>query len=251
MALSKFPYGVENKVLTKTQLNPYFNAASLEALIFDLREYGRNGYFEFEITLSPEYLDWERAHHDIMLNLDALKPPDGLLGVFQTNPYALTVPDSKIKNKTPLLRNEVNEVVRRLPNDMAEKYLRFKLMRLDRDKIRKALASQPKNTRTSAGETLKYNGLVIKGTEVSYLGQPIYLSFQQLQALRVFMKKPEILRTKDIFKEDPDVFTGEDYHNIDETLGKLVPAMHAKLKKVIGKKCIYNVPKNGWLLRID
>ncbi|HKU18007.1 MAG TPA: hypothetical protein VJP80_01925 [Candidatus Saccharimonadales bacterium] len=82
MALAKFPYGVENKVLSKAQLDRYFDVTSLEALIFDLRQYGRRGYFGYEITLSPEYLDWERARHDVVLNLDALKPPR-LFGVSQ------------------------------------------------------------------------------------------------------------------------------------------------------------------------
>ncbi len=250
MALSKFPYGVENKVLSKDQLDPYFDAASLEALIFDLRQYERTGDLAFEITLSDEYLDWERARHDVVLNLDALKPV-GLLVVSQTNPYSLNVPDSKIKSKTPLLRNEVNEVVRRLPNDMAEKYLRFKLMRLDREKIRQVLASRSKKAPTGAGEILKHNGLMIKGTEVTYLGQPIYLGFQQLQVLRVFMQKPDALRTKDTFKENPDIFAGDDYPDLDNTLSKLVAATHTKLKKVIGKKSIYSVPSEGWLLRIE
>ncbi|HKU18006.1 MAG TPA: hypothetical protein VJP80_01920 [Candidatus Saccharimonadales bacterium] len=122
---------------------------------------------------------------------------------------------------------------------------------MNREKLREALAGQQKKAPARTSETLRYNGLVIKGTEVTYLGQPIYLGFQQLQVLRVFMKKPEVLRTKEVFKEDPDVFAGDDYSDVDETLGKLVPALHAKLRKVIGKKCIYNVPKNGWLLRID
>lgn len=253
MEITSVPYGVKNKWLSKHDLDRYFTAGSLDELIFALREYARNGYLGFEVALSLDYFKWEKAHRDVVLNADALLPPEPFF-VAQRSTHGLDSLRDKAEKGTPLTRFEVNDVIGKLPNDLAEKYLRFSLYNIDRDALQEILAAAPNDkpgNKRKAYAALEYNRLMVKDAEVSYHGKLIHMGFQQQQVLRVFMKNPEQLRTKDEFLDDPDIFTRGNYPDIDATLSKLIAATRAKLKKVVGQNCIYSKPNDGWILRIE
>lgn len=145
-----------------------------------------------------------KDHHTLSIRSDILIPihPDIVIPV-----YRLNISEAKIINKTPLSETEIIDALSTLPYDMAEKYLRFKLINLNYKKLREIVKA--KNTsavKDEAYDRLEYNGLVAKGTRITYLGQPIYLGFQQRQVLRVFLDRPEQLISPDIFINNPDIF---------------------------------------------
>ncbi|MBW4061175.1 helix-turn-helix domain-containing protein [Candidatus Saccharibacteria bacterium] len=97
----------------------------------------------------------------------------------------------------------------------------------------------------------EYKGVAVDSdNRISYRGTPIPFTFQEQQVMFVFLDNPERLLTKDAFTNNPDVFTREHYPDKDATLRKLIWAVHTKLKRVIGKDCIENVPREGWRLEI-
>ena len=247
MEIYKYPYGLQNKIVSKHKVDRYFSAKSLDELIIGLHQYVREGYFKLDVTLSTEYLDWENKHQEILFQTDVLNHYDPF-GVMQRGKYGL----SHLTTKTSLSRTEIAEVIEKLPNDMAELYLQFKLSEIDQKRLRDRVAeTQSKNKRRTAYDTLKYNGLEASGAEITYLKKPIDMGFQELQVARVFLENPEKLRYKDMFTTNREIFPGDLYPDVIETLGKLVPAVHKKLRKAVGKKCIFNKRKEGWYLKIE
>jgi len=190
MKMNSIPYGVKNKLLSKRELDRYFTPGSLDELIFTLREYARIGYLRFEVILSSDYFKWEQAHRDVMLNADALLPIDPFF-VAQKSTHGLYPPHDKAKSESPLSRAEINNVISKLPNDMAEKYLQFKLTDVDREKLRSIVAARP-IVKDEDSEPLEYAGLRIYDTEVTYLDEPIKLAYKERHVLRVFMENAEI-----------------------------------------------------------
>lgn len=95
------------------------------------------------------------------------------------------------------------------------------------------------------GITYGFDGLV------RFKDMKIPFSFQERQVMRIFLHKPEKLITKDIFTQNQDIFTRDKYPNIDDTLSKLISSVHRKLRQVIGKTCIQNIPEEGWYIKIE
>ncbi len=249
MEMTSIPYGVKNKLLSKRELDRYFTAGSLDELIFVLREYARRGYLDFEITLSPDYFKWEQAHRDVMLNADALLPMEPFF-IAQRTTHGLYAPDDKARDASPLSRTEINEVIRKLPNDMAEKYLRFKLTNINRERLSELVAPRPVQQDEDI-EPLKYAGLRIYDTEVTYLGEPIRLAYKERHLLRVFMENAENLLTASKFLRDPEIFNeGKDYINPQRYVSQLISSVRLKLVKIVKQPCIVNENKEGWKLVI-
>lgn len=101
-------------------------------------------------------------------------------------------------------------------------------------------------------EELEYKGLLATRDGLfSYNGKKINFTTQQCDVMRVFMRRPEELRTEEDFT-DPltSIFNGNDYPDIHQTLSQLISATHVKLRKETGKKSIFNEPKRGWRLEI-
>lgn len=244
--LSVPPSKIQNRVVSKYELERYFGTGSIDNLILALRQGKRDGYFNFEITVSPEYLAWEKDHQKLMLREDVLRP---IYPNFSLHVYRLYLPESKIKNKTPLSDEEIRGVIRELPQDMAEKYMRFKLRNIDYNKLREIV--KPKERKASKYyEKLEYNGLVDDGTATTYLGQPVYLSSQHRRVLRMFMGQPNKLIYRETFIDDPEILPKE-YDDVYKTLGKLIPAVHKELRTVIRQRCILSTPTEGWTLKIE
>lgn len=102
------------------------------------------------------------------------------------------------------------------------------------------------------GETLPYKGLQAKRDGLIYYNdEEVPFTPQQRDVMRVLLKRPDELRSKEAFTDsDASIFSRENYPNIDDTLAKLVAATHAKLRIVVGKECIFNTAGQGWKLKL-
>jgi hypothetical protein len=248
MEMISIPYGVKSKLLSKRELDRYFTKGSLDELIFTLREYARRGYLDFEVILSPDYFKWEQAHRDVMLNADALLPIEPFF-VAQRTTHGLYPPD-KAKSASPLSRAEINNVIGKLPNDMAERYLQFKLTDVDREKLRSIVAPRPV-VKDEDSEPLEYAGLRIDGIDVTYLGEPIRLAYKERHLLRVFLEKEGGLVYPDDLLRDPEIISDtKDYKDPRARVSKLVSAVRLKLVEKVHQPCIINENKEGWKLVI-
>jgi hypothetical protein len=123
-------------------------------------------------------------------------------------------------------------------------------------KFRRSIELASKNSEPIGDEDpeeLESEGLLIgRDGLVSYSGENIALTTQERDLLRVLMKRPGELCTKDDFK-DPHVGIFKSDHNypdIDTTLRKLIAATHKKLRAAVGHNCIMNVASEGWRLEL-
>lgn len=101
-------------------------------------------------------------------------------------------------------------------------------------------------------EEPRYNGLLIaRDSAVSYNGAKLVLTRQEVDVLRVLMRRPEELMTYDDFTDpSSNVFTGRALPDVHTTLSKLVSATRKKLDSAVGQNCISNTAKQGWTLKI-
>ena len=244
------PSKIQNKAISRYGLEKYFGAKSVEQLLLALRQARQANYFNFDVTIDPEYLVWREEHLRIVLRADGINQP--------TYPFNLWAPDSsglgwlstKIRDNTPLTDQDIATAIHEAPSDIAERYLRFTLRDIDQKGLRKII-KQPKRRASGYGDH-EYNGLSIRGVEVAYQGKPIYMSPQQREVLRVFLAAPEALRTPDVFTSNVDIFNPKRHYNdANVTLGKLIPAVHKILWNAIGEPCIFNTAKEGWTLKIE
>jgi hypothetical protein len=246
--LSLPPSKIQNKAVSIYELQKYFDAKTIESLLLILQQGQSDGYFTFDITLSPKYLDWEEDHRKLLSGeTENYKPID----LFTVRAYSIRVSDAKIKKKVPLTGHEIRGVVSALPSNMSEKYLLFTLRNLDNKKLREIV--KPKINRTDKDEDfdmIEYNGLIVRGARITYLNEPIHMSFQHRQVVRLLLSNNGELCTKDKFTENPDIFTGDDYPNVYATLRKLIAEVRAELKTVIKKNCIKSVSNEGWYLEL-
>jgi len=252
--LNRAPRGLEKKVVAKYELDPYFNVISLEDLVFTLYQFAMNGYLKYEVTLSREYLAWEEARVHAMLDTSPLKPTDPFDGALRRRKYHLAILGREIKTDTPLRAMEISEVIRVLPNDLAEQFLRFKLSEIDQKKLREIVAVRPstprRGPRVDNYYTVGYKGLVISGADVTYKNKPIALSRQKRELLRVLLIKPEVTLSSDVLTENPEIFNPKKtYDRPHQTLSQLIFETHKILKQTVGE-CIFNKPSVGWYLKI-
>lgn len=247
------PSKILNKAASIYELERYFGSDSVGSLIVALRQGAQADLFSFDITISAEYIDWAEAQRKASFPIDPNLLMGADLGYAMMTPYKLYDMSEKIKNGKPLSENEVRRAITELPNDIAERYLRFTIRDLDYKKVREVAKPQARHTnKDDEYDRLEYNGLVAKGARVTYLDEPIHLGFQHRQVVRAFLKRPDTFLTPDIFMEDPDIFSpNKDYADIRETLGKLIPAVHKRLQKAVGRQCIINEPNEGWRLKIE
>lgn len=98
-----------------------------------------------------------------------------------------------------------------------------------------------------------YNGLLAcRDGSITYKGVKIPFTRQQADVMRVFMRRPEELRTYDDFT-DPhaNIFGGKTLTDAHITLSKLVSATRKKLDAAVDQGCITNSPTQGWTLKIQ
>ena len=249
--LSVPPSKIVNRAVSRYELGRYFDIDSVGSLIVLLRQGSYEDLFSFDVTISADYIDWGEDLRKAKYPLD----PELFLGTdlgytqSKTPRYPLADMSKKIKNGVPLSESEITRVLTELPDDVLERYLRFTLRNFNQGRLRK-LVRPVKEVANDYGD-YRYNGLAIEGAVVTYQKNPVYMSPQQREVLRLFLERPGKLITRDAFRENGDIFGKEDYTDVDETLGKLIPAVHKKLRQAIGKNCIFNTPREGWTLRIE
>ena len=247
------PRGLEKKVVAKYELDPFFDVISLEDLVYTLYEFARDGYFKYEVMLSSEYLEWEEARTHAMLDTSPLKPIDPF-GALRQQKYRPAILDHEIKTDTPLRAAEVSMVIRTLPAELAEQFLRFKLSEIDQKRLREIVAARPDASRRGAKVdnyfTFKHKGLVVSDTDTSYKGKSIPLARKQRELLKVFVSRPEVLLTTDDFTDIPEIFDPKKtYDHPHETISKLISKTHQIVRPTVGE-CILNKPGEGWYLKI-
>lgn len=237
------PTKLINKFVPKQALGTYFRASSIEKLIIDLRKLRKSGYLNFNVRISAEYFVWQRDRIDLKLRTDVLRHPDPF-GVSHSDEYGL----GALHRDKPLSEGEIIKVISTLPSDIAEKYLEIQIYNLDRDGMKKLI---PKGKQKKRLEDIEYKGLKISNAQVTYHGQKIDMQFREIEALRIFIKKNELLVPSSDFISNPDIFSPKkEYPYPHKTCSKLVHDVSKKLSSVVGQKCIYNQPLDGWRLKI-
>ncbi len=242
------PSKMVNKAVSTYELEKYFQADSAESLI-DALEYGeRKGLFNFDVTVSKQYLDWLAARHKL-LNPTSLGVD---LGFRKPAAYELYGISDKIKNGEALSKEEVQRVIRDVPHDMLERYLRFRLHDIDYKELHGYL--QPKTSQAEKDEDygmVQYKGLVANGAKITYYDQPIYMGFQHRQVLRLLIEQQGELCSKGEFFGNVDLFTSDSYSSdMDSLLRNLIYEARKKLKVAVGGNCIKNMPREGWHLKL-
>jgi hypothetical protein len=115
----------------------------------------------------------------------------------------------------------------------------------------KSKSSQPINEEDLI--ELHYKGLTANrdGT-ISYNGNRIPFTPQEVDAMRVLMERPEELRYYDSFT-DPlaNIFDGRSYDNVQVTLSKLFYSLRKKLNEATDQQAITNSSKRGYTLKLQ
>ena len=251
--LTRAPRGLEKKVVPKSELDPYFSVISLEDLVFTLHQFAQDSYFKYDVMLSNEYHAWEEARTHAMLDTSPLKPTDPF-GALRRRKYRLAILDREIKTNTPLTAAETSTVIGTLPTDLAEQFLRFRLSEIDQKRLREVVAARPGSLRRGAKIDNYYvvgnKGLIVGIADVTYKRKLIDLTKQQRELLRVFVDRPGVKLSYDVFYDNPEVYKpGKTHKNPHETVSKLISKTHTILKQTVGE-CIFNKQEEGWYLKI-
>lgn len=102
-------------------------------------------------------------------------------------------------------------------------------------------------------DELHYKGLAANrdGT-ISYNGNRIPFTPQEVDAMRVLMERPEELRYYDSFT-DPlaNIFDDKKYNNVQTTLSKLFYSLRKKLNEATNQQAIINSSKRGYTLKLQ
>lgn len=242
------PKKIINKYVSSRELERYFGNSSVGALVVALRQGLLEGFFNFDITLDPGYIEWGEAKHKAQFPVDF---SGSNLGYVRLPRYKFEDLSSKIISGEPLSGSEVQKVIGGLPHDIIEKYLRVRLHSLDYDKLKKIVSPKKKSHKKDTYVRIERDGLIIDGATVSYNDKLIDMGFQHRQVLRVFLEHYGYLVEHNTFINDRDIFSKEDYRkDLNVRIGQLISELHNKLRAAIGEDCISNIPSEGWTLKI-
>lgn len=241
---------LNNKIVSASELNRYFGTKSVDELLQELRRLVWNGYLKFEVRLSVEYFNWQKARHDVIsaddINYGANLGYEPLL---KRDTYGLTIDSPK-----PLENEEIVEVIRKLPASLTHQYMRFRLWDIDLEELLKLITKREKLDKDEFYDRVEYNGLVADGAEIRYHGEPIRMSFRHRQVVRLLLNKQGGLCYRDEFTDrhasilkHPAAY----YKDVNETLRKIIAEVRKELALVIEKDCIENDPSEGWRLKLE
>jgi hypothetical protein len=249
MELAALLRRLEGKVLSGHELGRYLGTKSLDELLLTLHQLTREDYFKYEITLSKEYFDRQKAHRSVLYRRDVLVNAANPFGVLDWDTNGISV-----KSEAPLSDAETIDVIRKLPDDMAERYLQFKLRNIGQEKLYKYVAAQQKAHGADEDDfydRVEHHGLVVNGSKVTYDGEPIKMGFQHRQALRVFIGKEGRVCSYDDFTDDvAGIFRRQNYRNINHTIRNLIYEIRIEIKTATNKNLIANSSSDGWYLDI-
>lgn len=149
--------------------------------------------------------------------------------------------------------------IRQMDYDLKNRGQPFVSIELTNQKFRRWLEISGKSSEPISDddpEEFEYAGLLAaRDGTISYKGVRIPFTRQEADAMRVFLRRPEELRSEDDFT-DPyaSVFSNPDAPNdIHITLSKLISRTRKKLDTAVecaDKSCITNVSGQGWILKI-
>ena len=243
---------IDGKKLAWHKLALLLGEKSLYELIKKLRIYSREeDYFDYEVTLVSEYFDWTQARRDIQFRTDVFKPFDPI-GLLQSDPCGL-----RVKADIPLSEKELNEVIEKLPLDIAERYLRFALVNINQDEFVRFVAGLMGKNNTDKDifyKPVRYGGIEIDGSTISFNGKPFEMGYHHRQAMRVFVEKQGGSCDYDDFKDDDaEIFTKSlrEYPNINHTIRGLIYDLRKELFDATGERLIENHKNGGWYLDIN
>lgn len=249
MKLKLMPESLEDKVLRKEDLDRYFSNTSIENLVLLLRSLRRSGCLNFEVTMDKQYLSLIKDRETLALRSDVLIPINRGFNI-TNDTYGLGRLHTKFKNEEPLSESDIVLVAESLPEDIALKYLGFKLFNIDWEAYEEAVTENPIEEKLEDSyDRVEFNGLTVDGGQVSYRGREMQVSFQHRQVIRLLVSKQGGLCTRDDFLDDYwSIFNRQNYANIDATLRKLISAVRGELVHGTGKDLIVNEPNEGWKL---
>jgi hypothetical protein len=149
--------------------------------------------------------------------------------------------------------------IRQMDYDLKNRGQPFVSIELTNQKFRRWLELSGKSSEPVSDddpEEFEYEDLLAaRDGVISYKGTRIPFTRQEADAMRVFLRRPEELRTEDDFT-DPyaNIFSDPSSHDdIHATLSKLISRTRKKLDKVVepaSKSCITNLSGQGWILKI-
>ena len=135
-ALRDFPENLKEKFLDANDFRSHFTdfyGRPVQDIVEALHLYGKDGYFKAEIMLPVEYLEQGKTLDRVTIALNRLHPDTPDLPDKHRDLGKLVY--AKVKTKQPLSVTEV----RNLP-DEAKPYLVFKLLDIDKQRLRNELA---------------------------------------------------------------------------------------------------------------
>lgn len=241
------PSRILNRFVSIQALKPYFQTDSVEELVLLLRELRRNDLIFFDVRISQTYFEWQRKRADLKSSNDIFDPLD-FTGIVHKDEFGLNRILSGVDTKKPLNEFVAVDVITALPSGVADKYIEFRLHIIDKVKLKKLISV---DTKSKVFDDIEYMGLKISNAQVSYNDKIINMPFQECEVLRILMENPDTLVFYDSFESRSDI-VGKDVSTSPHTAAsKLVSRVRIKLKKQVNQKCIYNVPGEGWKLKID
>jgi hypothetical protein len=131
-SLSLFPERLENKPLSPREFTTYFkpfDGRPVQDIIEALHWYGNKGYFKFELTLNPSYLEQGNFLSEAMAKLSGSDVAPNKYHGLGNRVYAKVLADR------PLTKAEASK----LPEN-AKPYLAFSLSIIDRQRLKEGLA---------------------------------------------------------------------------------------------------------------
>lgn len=196
-----------------------------------------------------------RAHkHQTMPHINAVD----IYGDNTTNFYNYEPPFWETMLTPQLVSGQYT--IQKMDYDLKNRGQPFVSIDLTNQKFRRWLELHTKSSETISDddpEEYEYAGLLAtRDGTISYKGARIPLTRQEADVMRVFLRRPEELRSEDDFT-DPyaNVFSNPTSHNdIHTTLSKLISRTRKKLDdavKLANGSCITNVSGQGWILKIQ
>ncbi len=241
------------KPLLKSDLDRYMKTNSIQELYSSLCDYRQQKLFDFEVRLNLDYIAQEEALE--LLKLRSIITPIGPRWAYRQNSHGLVGFYENIKTGKALSEEAIIKVIEKLPSDLSERYLQFKLINVDWDGLRTYINNQiiSKNIkRYDKFSDSKYKNLIISGTGVSYKGRPFFLRNGHMQALRILLDNGKSTSTYDDFLDSSSgVFKHKNLKKPERTLVKLISELRRELYPIIGYDCIANDYENGWHLELN
>lgn len=252
--IKRVPRGLTSKLVSKQELEPYFDVVSVEDLLFTLYQFRENDYLTYDVELSSNLEALAHARERAKRDMSRFKPFEPFGPVGRESYTLMSISGKRVPFDEPLNEIQLQIVLNQLPDDKLERFLKFRLQNIKQKLLREIIAQRPAQSghkpKIDGRVAVRYKDLVVNGATVTYKLQPITLTPQQRELLRFFIRRAENIISWDEIYGNNDIFDGKTRHNIPtETVDKLVQALHSRLNVLTGE-CIYNTRKAGWTLKL-